>query len=118
MSEHDAETLAKLRELAAIDFKPWVPGMEAEMTPANLTEAANNGPFVSAYFAYRSMFQTKAAMVDRYRATPDVGFDLIENISGGAAWFEMIANMMRAAAERHMAALAVVDLGPPDIEAA
>lgn len=110
MSEHDAETLAKLHELAAIDFKPWVPGLEAEMTPANLTEAANSGPFLYAYFAYKSMFQTKDAMVSRYRTTPEMGEDLIENISGAAVWFENIATMMRDAAERHMAALAVVEL--------
>ncbi|WP_432344834.1 hypothetical protein WMC41_16260 [Shinella yambaruensis] len=115
---HDAETLTTLHELASTEFQPWVPGMEAEMTPANLTEAANNGPFVYAYFAYKSMFQTKDAMVDRYRATPDAGFDLIENISGGAAWFEMIAGMMRAAAGRHMAALAVVELEDDLAEAA
>lgn len=113
----DAETLAKIRELAVTGFEPWIPGQEPEMTPANLTEAANSGPFIAAYFAYKSMFRTKDEMVAACRRKPGVGEELVETISGAAEWFEMIANMMRAAAGRHMAALAVVDL-EEELEAA
>lgn len=106
----DAETVEKIRELAAMTFEPWVPGMEAEMTPANLTEAANDGPFIAAYFAYKTMFRTKDDMAAACCRTPGIGQELVDTISGAAEWFEIIAGMMRAAALRHMSALAAAEL--------
>ena len=118
MTHHDAETMEKIRELAAMTFEPWVPGMEAEMTPANLTDAANSGPFLGAYFAYKTMFRAKDDMVAACRRTPRMGEELVGTISEAAAWFEMIASMMREAAERHMSAIATVDLEHDLAEAA
>jgi hypothetical protein len=118
MTHHDEETVETIRALAALEFEPWLPGQEEEMTPASLTEAANSGPFIYAFFAYKSMFKPKSEMVEACRRSTELSEDLVANISGAATWFESLASMMREAAERHMSAIATVDLEHDLAEAA
>ncbi len=106
----DDDQSATTEALASMEFEAWIPGLEEEMTPVNLTEAANGGPFLATFLAYKTMFRTKAELVESWRSCPEAGAELVETISDGATWFEQIASLMRAAAGRHMSALATTEI--------
>ena len=107
---HSADDLVAIRELAALEFEPWIPGQGAEMTPALLTRVASEGPFLAAYLAYKTMFRTKDQLVESCRAGSQTSINLVDTLHEGAHWLETIAEMMRGAAARHMSAVAVAEL--------